>query len=54
MVRIEISIKERVNKVEDVLHIGDVVTVKVCEIDDQNRINLSMKDLEEKPVKEQE
>jgi len=46
--------KERVNKVEDVLHIGDVVTVKVCEIDDQSRINLSMKDLEEKPVKEQE
>ena len=39
--------KDRVNKVEDVLHIGDEVTVKVIEIDDQNRINLSMKDVEE-------
>ena len=38
--------KERVNKVEDVLHIGDTVTVKVIEIDDQGRVNLSMKDVE--------
>ena len=37
--------KERVNKVEDVLHVGDKVTVKVIEIDDQGRINLTMKDL---------
>ena len=37
--------KERVNKVEDVLHIGDKVTVKVLEIDDQDRINLTMKGL---------
>ena len=37
--------KERVNKVEDVLHVGDKVTVKVMEIDDQGRINLTMKDL---------
>ena len=36
---------ERVKNVEDVLHIGDKVTVKVIEIDDQGRINLSMKDL---------
>ncbi len=37
--------KERVNKVEDVLHVGDKVTVKVTGIDDQDRINLTMKDL---------
>ena len=39
---------KRVEKVEDVLAIGDEVTVKVIEIDNQGRINLSMKDLEEK------
>jgi polyribonucleotide nucleotidyltransferase len=33
----------RVNKVEDVVKIGDVVTVKVYEIDSMGRINLSMK-----------
>ena len=37
--------KERIKNVEDVLHVGDKVTVKVVEIDDQGRINLSMKDL---------
>ena len=37
--------KERVNKVEDVLKIGDEVTVKVYEIDNQGRINLTRKDL---------
>ena len=45
--------KERVKNVEDVLHIGDKVTVKVIDIDDQDRINLSMKDLAEpKPYEE--
>ena len=39
--------KERINKVEDVLKIGDEVTVKVIEIDEQGRINLSRKDLYE-------
>ncbi|MDR2772734.1 MAG: polyribonucleotide nucleotidyltransferase [Elusimicrobiota bacterium] len=34
---------KRVNKVEDVLKEGDVVTVKLIEIDDQGRLNLSMK-----------
>ncbi|MGI6556339.1 MAG: polyribonucleotide nucleotidyltransferase [Pseudoramibacter sp.] len=33
----------RVNRVEDVVQIGDEVTVKVIEIDDQGRINLSRK-----------
>jgi len=37
---------KRVEKVEDVLAVGDEVTVKVLEIDNQGRINLSMKDLE--------
>ncbi len=37
---------KRVEKVEDVLAIGDEVTVKVNEIDNQGRINLNMKDLE--------
>ncbi len=39
--------KERVNKVEDVLRIGEEVTVKVIGIDEQGRINLSKKDLYE-------
>jgi len=37
--------KERVEKVEDVMNIGDVVKVKVTEIDSQNRINLTRKEL---------
>ena len=37
--------KERVEKVEDVMNVGDVVKVKVTEIDSQNRINLSRKEL---------
>jgi polyribonucleotide nucleotidyltransferase len=37
--------KERVNKVEDVLSVGDDITVKVTDIDNQNRINLSRKEL---------
>ncbi len=39
--------KERINKVEDVLKLNDEVTVKVSEIDDQGRINLTRKDLYE-------
>ncbi len=35
--------KERVNKVEDVLKVGDEVMVKVTEIDKQGRINLNRK-----------
>ena len=37
--------KERVEKVEDVMNVGEVVKVKVTEIDSQNRINLSRKEL---------
>lgn len=37
--------KHRVEKVEDEMNIGDKVTVKVSEIDNQNRINLTRKEL---------
>ena len=37
--------KERIEKVEDVLNIGDEVKVKVTEIDNQGRINLTRKEL---------
>ena len=37
--------KHRVEKVEDEMNIGDKVTVKVTEIDNQGRINLSRKEL---------
>ena len=38
---------KRVEKVEDVLAVGDEIKVKVYEVDNQDRINLTMKDLEE-------
>lgn len=47
--------KERVNKVEDVLHVGDKVTVKVTGIDNQGRVNLTAilsEDKEEEKVEE--
>lgn len=40
----------RVEKVEDKVNVGDVVEVKIIEIDDQGRINLSMRDCTEKPA----
>lgn len=40
---------ERVNKVEDVLNIGDIVRVKVTEIDDRGRVNVSAKALLPRP-----
>ncbi len=45
---------ERVNKVEDVLSVGDVIDVKLMEIDPQGKINLSRKAVLPKPeVKEE-
>jgi len=44
MIHISQLAKERVNKVTDVLKIGDVVPVKVISIDEQGRINLSLKE----------
>ena len=38
---------DRIRNIEDLLHEGDKVKVKVIEIDDQDRINLSMKDVDE-------
>ena len=43
---------KKIKHVEDVLHVGDKVTVKVIDIDDQGRINLSMKDLNDKNEKD--
>ena len=43
LVHISELAKERVKQVEDVLQLGDVVRVKVIEIDKQGRINLSRK-----------
>ncbi len=43
---------ERVDKVEDVLKIGDIIKVKVTEIDDKGRVNVSAKDLLPKEEKE--
>ena len=44
---------KRVRKVEDVLHVGDRVTVKVIEIDEQGKINLTMKGLNQKTEENQ-
>lgn len=44
---------ERVEKVEDVVNVGDTIEVKVIEIDKQGRVNLSRKVLLEKPKKEE-
>ena len=43
LVHISQLAKERVKKVEDVVKIGDEITVKVIEIDKQGRVNLSRK-----------
>ncbi|MBD3251775.1 polyribonucleotide nucleotidyltransferase [Candidatus Uhrbacteria bacterium] len=43
LVHISEMAPERVNKVTDVVNVGDKVTVKVYEIDSMGRINLSMK-----------
>lgn len=44
----------RVDKVEDVLKLGDVIDVKVTEIDNKGRINVSVKALLPKPKTEEE
>ena len=36
--------ERRVEKVEDVVNIGDMIWVKVTDIDDKGRVNLSYKD----------
>lgn len=46
MVHISQLSKERVNKVEDVLHEGQIVKVKLIAVDDRGRLSLSIKDAE--------
>jgi len=43
LVHISKLAKDRVNKVEDVVKLGDVITVKVIGIDDKGRVDLSRK-----------
>ena len=45
MVHISQLENRRVNKVEDVVSVGQEVVVKVREIDDRNRVNLTMKEV---------
>ncbi|MBO4997173.1 MAG: polyribonucleotide nucleotidyltransferase [Lachnospira sp.] len=45
MIHISKLAPQRVEKVEDVVNIGDVVKVKVLEVDKMGRINLSLKDV---------
>ena len=54
MVHISKLDTNRVNRVEDIVNVGDEILVKVIEIDKQGRINLSRKDAlkdQEKDVK---
>jgi polyribonucleotide nucleotidyltransferase len=44
MVHISKLSEKRVEKVEDVVNIGDMVWVKVTEIDEKGRVNLSLRD----------
>jgi polyribonucleotide nucleotidyltransferase len=44
MVHISQLANYRVNKVEDVVKVGDIIPVKVIGIDEQGRINLSLKE----------
>lgn len=46
--------RHRVDKVEDVLKLGDIIDVKVTEIDNKGRINVSAKALLPKPKTEEE
>jgi polyribonucleotide nucleotidyltransferase len=50
LVHISQIAEERVNDVNEYLKVGDVVPVKVLEIDRQGRVRLSMKDAAEKPA----
>jgi polyribonucleotide nucleotidyltransferase len=47
MVHISEISNERIDKIEDVLKIGDIVKVRVIEVDDKGRVNLTMRLLDE-------
>lgn len=53
LVHISQLARERVNKVEDIVKVGDEILVKVTEIDRQGRINLSRKELLKNEEKEE-
>ena len=50
MIHISKLANHRVEKVEDVVNIGDTVKVKVLEVDRMGKISLSLKDALEAPV----
>ena len=43
MIHISQVCKERIEKIEDRLNIGDEVVVKIIKIDDKGRVNLTLK-----------
>jgi polyribonucleotide nucleotidyltransferase len=47
LVRISEISNDRVNRIEDVVKVGDKVQVKVAEVDRQGRVNLSMRAVNE-------
>ena len=47
LVRVSELSNERVNRVEDVVNVGDKVKVKIAEVDRQGRVNLSMRAVSE-------
>ena len=49
MVHISKFVKERLNKVSDVVKEGDIIPVKVTSVDDLGRVNLSAIDAGFKP-----
>ncbi len=48
LVHISQLASRRVNKVEDVVKVGDVIMVKILSVDDQGKISLSLKDANQK------
>ena len=44
MVHISKLAERRVEKVEDVVNVGDMIWVKVTDIDEKGRVNLSLRD----------
>ncbi|EIT85126.1 polynucleotide phosphorylase/polyadenylase [Fictibacillus macauensis ZFHKF-1] len=54
LVHISELAEERIGKVEDVVKLGDMIKVKVMEIDNQGRVNLSRKVVLKEQKKEQE
>jgi polyribonucleotide nucleotidyltransferase len=47
LVRISEISNDRVNRIEDVVKVGDKVAVKIAEVDRQGRVNLSMRAVNE-------